>query len=375
MNMRRAGCQNASVPTASPAGVEQWKGAWILSRPSAARKELVERARVYWRSRGFPFPEITKEQAVHQAQSLGRVLWAQAADALLKSTNTAGLRLANSYHPQMWSVRAYGRNRSPIEYFKDDLFLERLLERAPKFWPNRSCWNAQCVRSLFRIGAPGRVANFRPLVAAGVIRKFCPPGGQVVDFCSGYGGRLLAAIACGVSYLGIDASGEQIEGSRRMAADLQNVTTHSVILSQGSATDLLDRLEPRSADLVFTSPPYFDKERYGDDKWQSYVQFSSYEGWLNGFLESAIRQSFAVLKTHGHLVLNVADNRRFRLATDTSEILKKIFGNVTIHNMPMRRLPSYSHFDSAHRSEQILISSRLPSDNRRAYSSKRGAAR
>ena len=373
--MHRVDRRNAVAPSASPADVEQWKGAWILSHPPAAREGLVERARVYWRLRGFPFPEITREQAAQQAQSLSRLLWAQSADLLLKSTNTAGLRLANSYHPQMWSVRAYGRKRSPIEYFEDDLFLARMLERAPRFWPNRSCWNAQCVRSLFRIGAPGRVANFRPVVAAGVIRKFCPPGGQVVDFCCGYGGRLLAAIACGVRYIGIDASVEQIEGSRRMAADLQNVATHSVILTQGSATDLLDQIELRSANLVFTSPPYFDKERYGEDKWQSYVQFSSYEGWLNGFLEPAIRRSFAVLKTDGHLVLNVADNRRFRLARDTSAIVKKIFGNVRIHNMPMRRLPSYSHFNSAHRSEQILISSKLAPRNRRTDSSNLGPAR
>jgi tRNA G10 N-methylase Trm11 len=213
------------------------------------------------------------------------------------------------------------------------------------------------------------------MVAAGVIRRFCPPGGQVVDFCSGYGGRLLAAITCGVSYIGIDVSGEQIEGSRRMAVDLQNVTTQPVVLSQGSATDLLDRVELRSADLVFTSPPYFDRERYGEDEWQSCVQFSSYERWLNGFLEPAIRHSFAVLKTNAHLVLNVADNRRFRLAEDTSAILKKIFGNLTIHNMRMRRLPSYNHFDSAHRSEQILISSKMASGTRRPGSSKRGPAR
>src|ERR1700727_1293955 len=151
----------------------------------------------------------------------------------------------------MWFVRAYGRRRSPIEYFEDDQVLARMLERAPRFWPSRCCWNAQCIRSLFRIAPPGRVATFRPRVAAGVIRKFCPPGGQVVDFCSGYGGRAVAAIACGARYIGIDASAEQINGSRRMVADLQEIAIGTVVFVQGSAAETLIHMEPRSADLVF----------------------------------------------------------------------------------------------------------------------------
>src|ERR1700680_2615845 len=143
MNMHRAGRENGMTTGASPADVEQWKGRWILSHSSAAREALVERARAHWRSRGFPFPVITKEHAVLQAQSLKRLLWARSADVLLESMDTAGLRLANSYHPQMWSVCAYGRKRSPIEYFEDDQFLARMLERAPRFWPNRCCWNEQ----------------------------------------------------------------------------------------------------------------------------------------------------------------------------------------------------------------------------------------
>jgi hypothetical protein len=352
--MHRAGCQFDAALGGSPADVEHWRGFWIQSHP--AREALVEQARTHWRSRGFPFPAISKEQALSQALDLRRRIWTRTADTLIEGMDTSGLRLANSYHPQMWSIRAYGRNRSPIEYFQDDQFLARTLGRAPRFWPNRCCWSAPNVRNLFRIAAPGRVANFRPMVAAGIFRKFCPPGGRVVDFCSGYGGRLLAAIACGVAYVGIDAAAEQVGGCRQMADDLKEITSSPVVLSLGCATEMLERVESRSAELVFTSPPYFDKERYGDDALQSYMQFSSYRSWLVGFLAPAIRQSFGVLKTGGYLALNVADNRRFALAADTHAIMKKVFGNVDTYIMRMRRLPSYRHFGLAHRSEQILVS-------------------
>jgi DNA modification methylase len=370
MNVCLPRCKANAALQVSAADIEQWKGSWILSLSVEDRRALIERALVYWRLRGFPFPVTSPAEAVSQLQSLRRSIAARSADHLFQGTDTNGLRLANSYHPQMWSIRGYGRKRSPIEYFEDDQFLARVLERAPRFWPNRSCWNAQCVRSLFRIASPGRVANFRPMVAAGVIRKFCPPGGRIVDFCSGYGGRLVAAIACGAGYIGIDASSEQIAGSRRMAVDLRKVTSGGVSLVKGSAPEMLAPMKPRSADLVFTSPPYFDKERYGHDTLQSYIQFRSYDDWLQGFLRDAILQTFRLLKAGGFLVLNVADSRRFPLAADTRAIMGEVFGNVAVHEMRMRRLPSYGHFETQHRAEQILVSLKQssavrPSGNRR----------
>ena len=372
MNVRALEAKANAALTMSSAEVEQWKGSWILSLSGDDRRALVGEAHAYWRLRGFPFSATTPEQAVSQLTSLRRAISARTADHLLEGMDTGGLRLANGYHPQMWRVRGYGRKRSPIEYFEDDEFLARMLARAPRFWPNRSCWNAQCVRSLFRIAAPGRVANFRPMVAAGVIRKFCPPAGQIVDFCSGYGGRLLAAIACGAAYVGIDASEEQIAGSRRMTTDLRQLTSETITLVRGSAAEVLSGMEARSADLVFTSPPYFDKERYGDCALQSYLQFPSYDEWLREFLRAAILQSLRLLKTGGFLVLNVANGRRFPLAADTQAIMNEVFGNVAVYELRMRRLPSYRHFGTAHRVEQILVA-RKPVSARRRSASRRGS--
>src|SRR5947209_17173336 len=151
-----------------------------------------------------------------------------------------------------------------------------------------------------------------------------------------------------------------------MATDLLEATSQWVGLLQASATAMRARMAPRSADLVFTSPPYFDKERYGDDALQSYVQFPSYRDWLEGFLQPAITQSFRVLKKGGVLALNVSDTRRFPLAADTHAIMRAVLGNVTAYKMRMRRLPSYDHFDSAHRVEKILVSCKMASARRRA---------
>ena len=41
----------------------------------------------------------------------------------------------------------------------------------------------------------------------------------------------------------------------------------------------------KSLDLCFTSPPYFDTEKYSDEDTQSYKKFPTEDGWVNGFFE------------------------------------------------------------------------------------------
>ena len=62
-------------------------------------------------------------------------------------------------------------------------------------------------------------------------------------------------------------------------------------------------------DLAFTSPPYFDRERYSEDKEQSCIKFPNYKDWCEGFYEPMIKTYFDYLKPKGHLLLNVADTK------------------------------------------------------------------
>jgi DNA modification methylase len=72
----------------------------------------------------------------------------------------------------------------------------------------------------------------------------------------------------------------------------------------------LPDLPARSADLVFSSPPYHDWERYSDEPTQSYRRYATYEAWVSGFLEPVIAHSRRVLRPRGHLVLNVSAGAR-----------------------------------------------------------------
>ena len=62
-------------------------------------------------------------------------------------------------------------------------------------------------------------------------------------------------------------------------------------------------------DMAFTSPPYFNTEKYSDEDTQSFKRYPTYEKWMAGFLEPMICNCRHGLKNNGYLLLNVADTK------------------------------------------------------------------
>lgn len=122
---------------------------------------------------------------------------------------------------------------------------------------------------------------------------------RVWDPSCGFGARLLGFFAAypGGTYCGNEPAALTYADLQRLAKGL------SVDLRQaGSETG--DTPEG-PFDLVFTSPPYFDKERYFNEPSQSWVLFPSREEWLTGFLFTTMSTAVQRLRRGGRLALNV----------------------------------------------------------------------
>jgi DNA modification methylase len=60
--------------------------------------------------------------------------------------------------------------------------------------------------------------------------------------------------------------------------------------------------------MIFTSPPYFNREAYSQDENQSYKKYgSSYESWRDGFLRPTLKTCAEFLKPDRYLLWNIAD--------------------------------------------------------------------
>jgi hypothetical protein len=332
----------------------------FLAASARERDRRLDGALVYWRARGFPFPDLTAAEVELEFRRLQNVPSSLTLHGHLLRPSTVGLRLANAFHRQMWKVPSHRHIKGPIDYFQDDRTLRKLLERAPRFWPNRACWNAQCLRSLLRMYGGGRVANFRPTAAKAIIERFSRRDGVILDFSAGFGGRLLGSLALHRHYVGLEPARLQVQGLRKMIRALKPVAAGSANILHGCAEDLMKSLSPHSIDLIFSSPPYFNIERYSEEPNQSFRRYQTYADWKTGFLERVIESSTRVLKPGGTLVLNVANTARFPIADDICAIaarsLRRRSGlKLMMHTRPVQRSSGSMGF----RWEPVLVFRKL----------------
>ena len=60
-------------------------------------------------------------------------------------------------------------------------------------------------------------------------------------------------------------------------------------------------------DIIFTSPPYFNVERYSYDDNQSWVRYKNIDLWNKSFLQRSIENMWTSLRSGGKLCVNIAD--------------------------------------------------------------------
>lgn len=84
----------------------------------------------------------------------------------------------------------------------------------------------------------------------------CLPGKTVFDPFAGFGNRMLGSCASGWKYVGYDLEAETANGNVLMAHDLG---LDALVVKRSSVGSDLD------ADALITSPPYFNREKYGSE--------------------------------------------------------------------------------------------------------------
>lgn len=321
---------------------------------SRQRRLSINRAFHYWRARGFPFPSVFESSAAREYHALRQLALERVIVGDQARPVTVGLRLANAFHPQMWTIRQHGR--SPLDCFSDDRILRRCLEKCIQFYPHRRCWNAQCIRSVMRFYHRARVANFRPAVARALYQHYSNPGAVILDFAAGFGGRMLGSLSLERHYIGIDPAPLQIRGLTSMAKKLRPFAAGTAELHRACAEDFLPSLAGSSVDLIFSSPPYFNAERYSDCAMQSYRRYPHYGLWKEGFLYPVLTHAHRILRKDGYFILNVANLPQYKIADDVLSFAPRFFQLRRMFKLLMNTLPqARASGDALYRSEPIFV--------------------
>jgi SAM-dependent methyltransferase len=313
--------------------------------PSKERMKVVDMCFRYWRARGFPYYQLSDLEIIKDYDRLAAASKEQILLGDEVQISMVGVKLANYFHPQMWCVPVNGAH-SPIERFNDDEQLRKLIRRALTIWSDRYSVNEINLRGMLRtFSNTARVSNFRPTAAKALYEQYSKDGDTVLDFSAGYGGRLLGCLPLDRRYIGIDPCKDQARGLRNMVRTLKRLARPKALPSihQQCAEDFLPLLEAGSVSLVFSSPPYFNHERYSDEPSQSYIRYPTYDEWLETFLGKVVAESQRVLKPGGHLLLNVADVNGLKLAADVFRIASRYFTPVGILKLRLGHKPYLRH--------------------------------
>lgn len=266
----------------------------------------IEKAFRYWRRRGFPYYELSMEEMQAELKALAAIDWRRVIRGTSIHGSHAAIRLANCFHPQMWEVHV-SRYKSPMDCFNDDSCLKAAIQRAFRVWPDRHGANASCLRRMLKsFSNCAAVSNFRPAVSRALVQKFSQDGDTVVDFAAGYGGRLLGSLSLPRHYVGLEPCRAQVRGLRRCVKAVRSlgVVPGTADIHEACAEDLLPKIRPGSAGLVFSSPPYFDWEKYSQQDTQSFVRYKTYSKWVESFLRPVVSESHRILANGGYLAIN-----------------------------------------------------------------------
>lgn len=227
--------------------------------------------------------------------------------------NTNSTNVVWHFQPHMFNMATKG-SMTPFQIFSDDNLFRGAIDK--RLSTGGSCTPSGMRSALKEYKSNRSVSNFCPSIAKAVYMYF---GGKlsVLDFSAGFGGRLLGAMGSENvrRYVGIDSLKENCDGLIKMYEIFKDLTKTSVSIISGLAEDELLKIN-ESFDLVFTSPPFFDKETYSKDCHQSCVKFSDYSSWLNCWLLDVVEKSSRLLKSNGKLALWIGHSDEHNILED-----------------------------------------------------------
>lgn len=216
---------------------------------------------------------------------------------LVERLNTMGSKNINFYDLY------YNRN-----YFKNKPFVKKMVDYYKK---NRVSYNEAKV--FFRISNLyfSAISIFKPLIAMKIYCIYKPT--SILDFTMGWGGRLVGACALDIpNYIGIDSNSNLREPYNKMTEFLKkNSKTNVKLYFQDALTVDYSKL---NYDLVLTSPPYYNIEKYGthgNDKNKTKEQ------WEKEFYIPIFERTFKYLKKGGYYCLNISKEVYEKVARKT----------------------------------------------------------
>ena len=296
-------------------------------------KEIFE----YWKETGFP--NYQKED-YNLKKELEKIINFNEKTIFDKETKNLkqtmhGCGFLWTYFPHWIDVKCGNETNTLLENWNNDEKLYKLIEKTYKWQQKHGNGNFTInrLRQNSKVYLNKQtVSNFRPTVAKYIYNTFGNKG-VVWDMSCGWGGRLLGFLASNcTTYIGTEPSTLTYNGLCKIKEDYEYTNKNIKLYKLGSE---IYRPEKNSLDLCFTSPPYFDTEKYANEITQSYIKYKTDIEWCNGFLKDTINNCYYGLKKNGYMIINISNVKTSNILQDMTVklSLEQGFKHIDTYNL------------------------------------------
>ena len=244
-----------------------------------------------------------------------------------QKTNNSNKIIKYFQELNLLSVRNYRNESIETKWSRENLI--RAFKSLDKPHATVNSYLTEITKAIFR----PCVTVYSPIMTKTIIQTLdCK---TVFDPCIGWGGRMLGSVCNSYEeikykYTGCEPNVKTYQKLKELESFIletdKNVKKDDIEIINEPVESVISspEFENRVFDCCLTSPPYFDLEIYSDEDSQSINTFSTYESWLDNFIEPIIKYvTEHVTKYSCWSVKNIKTNKTHSIADDVEKIHNK----------------------------------------------------
>jgi len=273
---------------------------------------VIEEVFNIYRSIGLvPIVYYTEKGLVEAVRSFSKLSYNGVTNSVIGLGNNRGQTINRFLFPNMMTAEPKGRGSNSLrDRFWNDAKLKRAIRICFEFRTGDKLLRPTQLRTALELVTGENVTNFKAQNAKAIVEHLCPViWGNVYDYSCGYGGRLLGIGSSNFkyNYVGVEPNTETVNYLNYLNGIIDEATGVRGTIIQ----NVSEEYQPEDIDLAFSSPPYFNLEKYSNEDTQCMVRYKTEDEWFEGYVVPTMENIYRGLNREGLFATNIADYKSY----------------------------------------------------------------
>ena len=275
-------------------------------------QSTIEQVYEIYRNIGLvPIVYYTHQGLVDAVRSFSKLSYNNVNNSKIGLGNNRGQTINRFIFPNMMTAEPKGRGSNSLrDRFWNDAKLKRAIRICFEFRTGDRLLRPTQLRTALELVTGENVTNFKAQNAKAIVEHLCPVlWGNVYDYSCGYGGRLLGIGSSNFkyNYIGVEPNTETVNYLNYLNDVIDEATGVRGTIIQSVS----EQYQPEDIDCAFSSPPYFNLEKYSNEETQCMVQFTTLDEWFDGYVAPTMKNIHQGLNSDGFFATNIADYKTY----------------------------------------------------------------